>query len=251
MDARSFVVYITDPLVIYGKGAPMVFCSHKDDKPCRWRRRKEARPEEILEAALELFTEKGFSATRITDVARQAGISKGTLYLYFENKEAIFRAVVQEMIAPQLEREEALVEAYQGPTEVLLREMIHDWWQYIGNSKLSAIPKLIVSESGNFPELAEFFVNTVVKRARKLYASTISRGIVRGEFNPVDPDVVARLVVAPMVQLVIWRHSLQAFDNSLDVKDYLDLHIQFLLKNLVKEPAESGPETSGDANANN
>jgi len=139
----------------------MVFCQHNDDKPCRWRRRKEARPEEILEAALELFTEKGFAATRITDVARKAGISKGTLYLYFDNKEAIFRAVVQEMITPQLEREEALVDAYQGPTDVLFREMIHDWWEYIGNSKLSAIPKLMIAEAGNFPELAEFFVRRI------------------------------------------------------------------------------------------
>lgn len=228
----------------------MVFCQHNDDKPCRWRRRKEARPEEILEAALELFTEKGFAATRITDVARKAGISKGTLYLYFDNKEAIFRAVVQEMITPQLEREEALVDAYQGPTDVLFREMIHDWWEYIGNSKLSAIPKLMIAEAGNFPELAEFFVNTVVKRARRLYAKAISRGIVRGEFNPVDPEVVARLVVAPMVQLVIWKHSLQAFDNHMDVEEYLDLHIRFILNNLVKTPGDiSG--VAGDNNANN
>ena len=218
----------------------MVFCNRQDDKPCRWRRRKEARPEEILDAALELFADKGFAATRINDVAKKAGISKGTLYLYFESKEAMFRAVVQEMIAPQLEREEALVDAYQGPTDILLREMIHDWWEHIGNSKLSAIPKLIISESGNFPELAEFFVDTIVKRARRLYAKAISRGMVRGEFNAFDPDVVARLVIAPMVQLVIWMHSLQPFDNRIDVKDYLDLHVSFILKNLVKVPEDAG-----------
>ena len=218
----------------------MVFCNHKDDNPCRWRRRKEARPEEILEAALELFAEKGFAATRMNDVAKKAGISKGTLYLYFESKEAIFRAVVQDMVAPQLEREEAMVEAYQGPTEQLLRDMINDWWQHIGESRLSAIPKLIVSESGNFPELAEFFVNKIVKRARKLYAKAISRGIVRGEFQAFDPDAVARLVIAPMVQLVIWMHSLQPYDHPVHVREYIDLHIQFILKNLRKHDPESG-----------
>ena len=225
----------------------MVFCNHKDDKPCRWRRRKEARPEEILEAALDLFAEKGFAATRISDVARKAGISKGTLYLYFESKEAIFRAVVLEMITPALAREEALVDAYQGPTDVLLREMIHDWWEHIGNSRLSAIPKLIVSEAGNFPELAEFFVNTVVKRARKLYAKAISRGMVRGEFNAYDPEAVARLGIAPLVHLGVWVHSLQPFDHRLNIQDYLDLHCQFILNNLVKRPEDSGDKNDKTA----
>ncbi len=220
----------------------MVFCKHNGESGCRWRRRKEARPEEILEAALELFAEKGFTATRMQDVAKQAGISKGTLYNYFESKEAIFRNLVLEMITPRLEQEELMVEQFQGPTDVLLKKMIYDWWDVIGNTRLSAIPKLIISESGNFPELARFFTDNVVKRARGLYAKTISRGVVRGEFQAHDPDGAARLVIAPMVHLVIWMHSLQPYDHPMNIKEYLDLHVEFILKNLKKHPSQAGDE---------
>jgi len=213
----------------------MILCKHKSRSPCRWRRRKEARPEEILDAALELFTEKGFSATRICDVAKKAGISKGTLYLYFDSKEAMFRAVVQEMISPELDRVEDMLENFSGSSEELLRQLIRSWWQSVGETKLSAIPKLIVSESGNFPELAEFFVNKVVIRARKLFTNVISRGIVSGEFNIYEPEAVARLVIAPLVQATIWMHSLKPFDETAGTEDFIELHTEFILKGLVKE----------------
>ena len=218
----------------------MVFGHCNKDHRCRWRRRKEARPEEILDAALELFAERGFSATRMIDIAKKAGISKGTLYLYFDNKEAVLRSVVQEMISPQLAREEEFLDNFKGSTEELLRHMVNSWWDNIGETKLSAIPKIIVSESGNFPELAQFFVNTVVKRARNLYTSVISRGIVRGEFATKDPDAVARLVIAPLVHLLIWMHSLRPYDNDMtfendeSIKEYIDLHISFILSGLKK-----------------
>ena len=212
----------------------MILCNHKCS-PCRWRRRKEARPEEILDAALELFTEKGFSATRICDVAKKAGISKGTLYLYFESKEAMFCAVVQEMISPELDRVEDMLEHYSGSSEELLRQLIRSWWQSVGETKLSAIPKLIVSESGNFPELAEFFVNKVVKRARKLFTNVISRGIASGEFNVYEPEAVARLVIAPLVQATIWMHSLKPYDDDAGTENFVELHTEFILNGLVKE----------------
>ena len=213
----------------------MILCNHKSDSPCRWRRRKEARPEEILDAALELFTEKGFSATRMCDVAKKAGISKGTLYLYFKSKEAIFRAVVQEMITPEIDRFEEMVELYKGPYNKLLQQMIKGWWQNVGETKLSAIPKLVISESGNFPELAEFFVNTVVKRARKVFTNVISKGIVNGEFTAHEPEAVARLIIAPLVQMTIWMHSLKPYDDQSGTKDFVELHTEFILKGLVKE----------------
>lgn len=212
----------------------------KDRQPCRWKRRKEARPEEILDAALELFTEKGFAATRMTDVAKKAGISKGTLYLYFESKEAIFRAVVHELITPQIERVELTLEHYQGSSAELLADMIRGWWQGIGSSKLSAVPKLMISEAGNFPELAEFFTNTVVKRARKLYSRVISRGIVSGEFRAYEPEAVARLIIAPLVYMTIYRHSLLVYDNHMDLDEYLELHIEFTLNSLLKKVDKNG-----------
>lgn len=212
----------------------MILCKHASDDPCRWRRRKEARPEEILDAAFNLFCEKGFSATRMTDVARQAGISKGTLYLYFDSKDMLLRSVVQEFITPELERVEDQVSHYSGPVDVLLTNLVHGWWQSIGETRLSAIPKLIIAESGNFPELADFFVQNIVKRARKLFEQVIEMGMDSGEFVQLDSDSVARLVIAPLVYTVIWQHSLKPFDDDFDARDVIDLHIQFILRALRK-----------------
>ena len=206
----------------------------KSDTSGRWQRRKDARPEEILDAALALFTEKGFSATRMLDVAQQAGISKGTLYLYFESKEAIFIAVVQEMITPRLDEFEQLLKQFVGPSDVLLKQMIHTWWQSVGKTRLCAIPKIVISEAGNFPELAEFFVNTVVKRGRKVFTDVIKRGISSGEFNDYDPKIVARLIVAPLVHMTIWTHSLKPYDEKMNDDDLLDMHTAFILKGLLK-----------------
>ncbi|MCW9024579.1 MAG: TetR/AcrR family transcriptional regulator [Gammaproteobacteria bacterium] len=210
----------------------MVFCNQKSDSPCRWKRRKEARPEEIMDAALELFAEKGFSATRMADVAKKAGISKGTLYLYFDNKEAIFRSVVQEMILPQVDQHDAMIANYTGSAESLLRELLHGWWQAVMETKLSAIPKLIISESGNFPEMAEFFVKKVVLRSRQTFIKVIQYGIDKGEFKPCNPITAARLAIAPLVHASIWMHSLKAFDENHSDEDYLELHINLLLQGL-------------------
>ncbi len=211
----------------------MVFCSSKSDTVCKWRRRKEARPEEITDAALQLFTEKGFSATRMIDVAKAAGISKGTLYLYFESKEAIFRDVVQQRITPQLDTVEKLVDEFAGSHADLLKQMITGWWMGVACTPLSAIPKIIVSESGNFPELAEYFTNNVVIRSRKLFSKVISRGIECGEFRLYEADTVARLVIAPLVQATIWMHSLRPYDDETGTQNYLQLHTEFILNSLL------------------
>ena len=213
----------------------MVFSISKSEPSSRWKRRKEDRPEEILNAALELFTEKGFAATRMDDVASSAGISKGTLYNYFESKESIFHAVVQEMISPEIEKVETMVANYKGPTDHLLRQLIRAWWTNVGETRLSAIPKIVISESGNFPDLAQFFVETVVKRARRLFTDVVSRGVVSGEFNTVETQAVARLIIAPLVYATIWQHSLKPFDDDYLSDEYVDLHIKFILKSLIKD----------------
>ncbi len=211
--------------------------SQYPENDCRWRRRKHARPEEILDAALQLFTEKGFSATRMIDVAKAAGISKGTLYLYFESKEAIFTEVVQQRITPQLDQVESLVEHFEGSNEDLLKQLINGWWMGVACSSLSAIPKIIVSESGNFPKMAEYFTHNVVVRSRKLFTRVLERGMQQGEFRQLDPATVARLIIAPLVQATIWMHSLRPYDEETGTQNYLQQHIEFILNNLRVESA--------------
>jgi len=211
-----------------------MLCEKLSNSNCRWKRRKEARPEEILDSALKIFTEKGFSSTRMVDVAKAAGISKGTLYLYFDSKEAIFRDVVQQRISPQIDRLAQLVENFEGSQAELLKNMINAWWMGIACTSLSAIPKIMVSESGNFPELAEYFTKTVVIRSRDLFSKVISRGMINGEFKLYEAETVARLVIAPLVQATIWMHSLKPYDDDTGTQNYLQLHTEFILNNLLK-----------------
>jgi len=174
----------------------------------RRERRKQARPGELLAAALDLFAEKGFAATRAEEVARHAGVSKGTLFLYFSSKEELFKAVVQENISSLYPAWSTEIEAYAGSTPDLLRYSMLTWWEQLGNTKASAILKLVMSEAGNFPELAMFYQREVVQPGRMLLLRILQRGIDRGEFRSMNLKYAAFSILAPMHFLVMWKHSL-------------------------------------------
>jgi AcrR family transcriptional regulator len=203
------------------------------DNRCKWRRRKEARPAEIIDAALDLFVVNGFSATKLDEVARMAGVSKGTVYLYFESKEALLREAVKQIIVPEVVKAEQQAADFTGSQTELLTTLIFNWWEAVGKTRLAGIPKLMVSEAANFPELAEFYLETVVSRARNLIAKTIKNGIESGEFRVCDPIATTRLLIAPLVFAVIWEKSLGVYDKEeYDVEEYIRLHIDIFLKGL-------------------
>src|SRR5262249_38734068 len=152
------------------------------------RRMPAERPQHILGAALEAFVENGFAATRLEDVARRAGVSKGTLYLYFANKEELFKAAVRENIVPFLDRAEHRVATFEGSSRDLFVELLHGWWDAMHESRVTGLPKLILAEASNFPEAARFFFDEVVARVRGLFARVLRRGIDSGEFRPVDVE---------------------------------------------------------------
>lgn len=186
-----------------------------DTKP-RWERRKDARPQELLAAALDLFVDRGYAATRLEDVARRAGVSKGTLYLYFENKEELFKAVVRENIVEVIgkaENDMAAAAAGASCTE-LLRTMLHKWWSEVGSTRASGLAKLIMAEAGNFPEIAAFYNDEVIARGNGLIASIVRRGVDSGEFAPVDADVMTRVLTAPVLMLMLWSHSFFPCDTG-------------------------------------
>jgi AcrR family transcriptional regulator len=198
-------------------------------------RRKEARPAELMAAALELFVEKGFVGTRLDDVAARAGVSKGTLYLYFDNKEALFKAVIQEGILPVLERGAGLVEGFTGSSADLLRALIEEWWQRIGTTHLAGVPKLMISEAGNFPELATYYHEAVIVRGRELMRRTLQRGITAGEFRAVDVETAIDVIFAPVLMLLIWRYSLGACCGTVhDPQAYLTTHLDLVLRGLAR-----------------
>ena len=210
--------------------------SATDTKP-RWERRKDARPQELLAAALDIFVVKGYAATRLDDVAARAGVSKGTLYLYFTNKEELFKAVVREHLLPALGEAEAAIEDCDGASADLFRGIMLGWWERIGNTQLSGICKLMIAESSNFPELGRFYHDEVISRGNKMIISLLERGIARGEFRAVDSQQLARVLAAPILMLMIWKHSFCGCqDTPISVPDYLASYIDLCLHGLRPAP---------------
>jgi AcrR family transcriptional regulator len=198
----------------------------------RWRRRKDARPAEIVDAALEVFAERGFSAARLDDVAARAGISKGTLYLYFKSKEELFEAVVRATLVPNLERLEALSATFEGPSAQLLERLLLTIAGVV-DSQVGAIPKLVIAEAGNFPELARFYLDAVVRRGLRLIGAILRRGIGRREFRPIDVDHAVFCVIAPMLIAALWKRSLEPHDAApLDAQALARAHLDLLLRGL-------------------
>lgn len=196
------------------------------------RRRKDARPSELLAAALELFVEKGFAATRLDDVAARAGVSKGTLYRYFDNKDMLFRAVVEQGIVPLFVAAEQQIADFDGPSAELLRRLLLRWWQQIGATPLAGLCKLIIAEAHNFPELAQYYHDQVIVRGRALLAAVLQRGIAGGEFRPLDVDTAIDVIFAPLLMLVIWRSSLRACGRNAEPAVFLQTHLDLLVHGL-------------------
>lgn len=216
--------------------------SPSSTRPPRWERRKQARPGELLGAALELFVDKGYAATRLDDVATRAGVSKGTLYLYFANKEELLKAVVRENIVPLIEQFQHEIEHSSAPGAELLELFFRRWWECIGATRLAGIAKLVVGESGNFPELGRFFQEEVILPNAMLLASIVRRGVARGEFRSVDIEASIPLWMSPLVLRAIWEHSIATccppgFEVPID--RFLETHLGYVLRAL--DPA-AGPE---------
>jgi AcrR family transcriptional regulator len=206
----------------------------------RWRRLPEERPGHILSAALDAFVEKGFAATRLEDIAERAGISKGTLYLYFENKEELFKAAVRENVVPIVERAEHQVDVFQGSSRDLLVEIVRGWWNAMHESHTTGLPKLVLAESSNFPDAARVYFDEVVVRVRGLFARALRRGIESGEFRAVDVDYTVRVAMAPLTMALLWKHSMVKCQiDCLDFDRHLNALIDVLLYGVVKPSPEA------------
>lgn len=200
------------------------------------KRRKEARPGELMAAALSLFAERGFAATRMDDVAARAGVTKGTLYLYFASKEALLQAVVRENIVPVIGDAEQMIASHQGSSAELLTMLLLGWWHKVGATPAGAVPKLIVSEAQNFPELTQFYYEQVIQRGSDLIKRVLQRGVASGEFRELNVDLVYHAIMAPVIMLMIWSHSFSpCCGDALDPDAYLTAAIDLLLRGIVNQ----------------
>jgi len=202
----------------------------------RWQRRKDARPEEIISAALEVFADRGFAATTLEDIARKAGVTKGTIYLYFENKEALFKALIRGTIVPVIAKGEAIAQAFTGSARDLFEKLVREYWRLVGETALASIPRLMIAEAGNFPQLARFYYEEVVTRGHRLMAGVLERGIKAGEFKKVDLAVATKLAMAPLMHAVVARKAFaHCMPEGFDVVRYLDTHIELFLHGIATD----------------
>jgi AcrR family transcriptional regulator len=176
------------------------------DKP-KWQRRKEDRPADICAAALQVFTEKGFAGARIDEIAKRAGLSKGAVYLYFPTKEALFRAVVRDAVAPNVDAIRQSVASADLPFPDLVRMLLPRVAQLITAVPLGAVLKMVVGESRNFPELAKVWHDDVVLKAVGILSGVIEEAQTRGEVRPGDPRIHAFSIIGPMLLGVLWRET--------------------------------------------
>ncbi len=202
-------------------------------KPASRERRKAARPGEIAAAALALFSEQGFAATRMQDVAARAGIAKGTLYLYFPTKEELFFAVVREALLPRLAAVEAWVAGQVGPAPEVLRGLLVQA-PGMGRGGVAAIPRLVLSEAGRNRAIARFYAEEVVARGMRVVAGILERGMARGEFRAVDAPAMAPVVFAPVLLAMLWRDTIGRHARGpLDPAAMLAAHAENLLRGLT------------------
>ena len=173
----------------------------------RWRRRKEARPGDIVAAALAVFAEKGFAGARIDEIARRAGVSKGTVYLYFETKDDLFRAVVHDAIIPNIDEIGATALAADLPFPDVLRTLLPRFAELVTTRPIGAVVKMVVGESRNFPELARVWHDEVIAKGIDLISALIRRGQARGEIRPGDPRTYAFSIMGPILIGVLWRET--------------------------------------------
>jgi AcrR family transcriptional regulator len=171
--------------------------------PPKWRRCPEDRPEQIIKAALQVFGECGLANARLQDIAERAGVSKGTIYLYFPNKEELFREMVRQTAVAAIERAEQVVT--QGSPTTQLLTFMRGYWTFVRSPVFSTIYRLVLGELHQFPDLAKFYAHEVVARGQKLLSGIIRRGIDAGEFREIDPMIAARMLVALVVMNGIWR----------------------------------------------
>jgi AcrR family transcriptional regulator len=205
-----------------------------------WQRRKQARPGEILEAALSVFAEKGFAAARMEDIAAKAGVTKGTIYLYFPSKEEVFKSLAREHVSQTLVQAAEKAKKYEGSIFDFLRLFYTGFIDIVLNSDVAVLPKIIIGEAGNFPELARFWRDEVIEKAAGMMSAIIDRAITHGEVRDIPPKHIAKLAMAPVLMCLVWRTTFEkTAEEPFDYHAFLASHCDVFFKGLAPEGTSS------------
>lgn len=210
----------------------------KETPPAHSRQGKLRRQEEILAAAFEEFAAKGYAEARLEDVAQRAGIAKGTIYLYFENKELLFRAVLRGLIHHVFEEAETFVQTFSGSAEELARcGLSRQYSEVVGNPKARAMFRLLIAESHKFPQLSRIYFREIITPGLSALRALVQRGVASGEFRKTKIEEFPQVLIGPAVLAVIWTLILGE-QHKLDLDGYMEAHLELLLHGLGK--ANSG-----------
>lgn len=208
----------------------------------KFRRRAAARPDEVLNAALDLFIENGFAATRVEDIAKRAGISKGAVYLYFPSKEAILEALVRRAVVPVAEGAMAMVETYTGSVREAVTMVFSILAMRLAEPRLIAIPRLIMHEVSQFPELARMYREEVIERAKPALIALLEKGIASGELRAVDPELTVRSIVGPVALHVLMAEVFGIVPKGgLQLDRLIANHLDILFEGLSADGAAADP----------
>jgi len=193
----------------------------------------EVRQAAILDAALAEFARHGFADARVEDIARGAAVSKGTVYLYYPTKQALFEALVRRDIAPRVAMASQFLGAHDGPLEPVLSQLMNFLAGMIDAGAVPIYPRLLIAEAGRFPELVAFYRREVVGVMLGALAGLFGRAIERGEIAREDPEMLAHLFVAPALKAVLWSLVFVPVESEpLPARTYLETHVRLFLKGL-------------------
>lgn len=193
--------------------------------------RKAQRRADIVDAALRVFSRVGFAAAKIDDVADEAGVSKGTLYLYFDSKERLFEGMVMSKLLPLLEEAETIPDKVNGSAEDVLRATMRFLYGRVLVGDRRHIMRLILAEGPNFPELTAFYHQNILQRGQKMIRRVLDHGAARGEFRCVESHGILQNVMAGAIAATMWKLVFDAYD-PIDIESYAETHIDLLLNGL-------------------
>lgn len=204
----------------------------------RFQRRKDQRPAEITAAAVAEFAEKGYSATRVSDVARRAGISKGLMYLYFRTKEDLFKAVIRSFIEPRIDALKTRIEQPELSAEAFLRGPFLEFIRQLPHSPARVLVRLMVAEGPKHPDLAAYYWKQVVSAGLEALRTLIQKGVDAGEFRDSALDEFPHLLVSPVLFSIVYTTVFGAHDR-LDTDRLLETHVDLVIRSLQAEPSET------------
>jgi AcrR family transcriptional regulator len=208
-----------------------------DDEP-KWRRRKEARPAEIINAAIDVFSERGFANAKLDEVARRAGVVKGTLYRYFDSKEALFRAVVQHLITNHLQSVENSAATLQGSLANFVPMLLGTAARRLGDPRLPGLARMVLTESRSFPDLATVWHDELASRMLSLVAGMVAKAQERGEIRQGDPKLYAFSILGPMTMGVLFHEIFGSRPGAPDLEKLAIQHAETILRGMAVSKPE-------------